>query len=440
MYSLSALGAVGTSGMYGSSFAGYKGMAADNQQKLYKSLEARLGSQEAMRYTGATKEEAEAAAASPTGTAKDARNFVQQYTRKMTELKTAASDVLNGSKRNIAATSSDTKVLEGAISWQGAAAGNYKIDVKQLASQQVNISNGFTSADANSISSGQFQIATVKNGTSTFEMDKYASYATNAEALSALAKDINSAGLGVTANTVQKDGKTSLVISSDETGESGGFNAQGSFAVSAGLTESATAAQDAKYSVDGKEYSSAGNKIQLDNYKLDVTLKSTGSANLTVGAGVKETTAGVKKLLNAYNSALAYLNDNYAKGSGVIRQMSNMLHLPISDDSLDAVGIKIAKDGTMSLDEAKFEKSLTENPELTNQLVSGSYSLAQGLDKDTTQGLSISSGKLTDGMKAPESQERQAIRAQFGGYTYGYSTYSTLLNYRSMGSLLNTLV
>lgn len=435
MYNMNALGGLGSAGTY-SAFGGYRGYAADNQKKLYNALEARLGADEARRYTGVSKEEA---SSSTSGTAGDARSFVQNYTKKMTELRGAANELLNDGSEAPSASSSNNGILEGAVTWRSASAATYEIQVSQLAAAQVNTSAGVQADGANTLSSGDFQLRTDK-GEVLFDMSDYAGYKTNREAMSALAKDINRQGLGLTASTAEKDGKISLTIRSNSTGEANAFQAEGSFAVSNGLSEASQSAQDAVYSVNGKTQSSGSNRIQLDTYKVDVTLKAEGSAKLTVGADPNKTVQKTKKLVESYNSALSFLNDNYAKGRGVLQQMSNMLHLPVSEDSLKSVGITVGKDGTMSLDENQLRKSLSESPETTREVLRGSYSLAQGLAKDAAQGMSIPSSKLTDGMRASVSDERAAIQQQFGGYTYGRSSYATLLNYRSMGALLNTLV
>lgn len=443
MYDIGALSGM-TSGLSGN-FGTYRGYAADNHAKLYQNLASRLGEDAAVKYTGVSKAEAAAAfsergSTGATGSAADARNFVQSYSKQMTALKSAASDLLNAGSSALSASSSNAKVLEGSIAYKSAASGTYQFDVAQLAQQQVNTSQQYEASGANTIAGGgELQIQSGK-GETLIDLSKYAGAATNAEAMSALAEDINKAGLGVSAQAVMKDGKVSLSLTAAETGAANGFQANGVFAVSSGLSNASQAAQDAVYQVDGKSYTSSSNKVQLDMFKVDVTLKGTGSASLTVGADAGQTADKVSKLLDTYNKSLTFLNDNYQKGSGVIRQMSNMLHLPVSEKSLNSIGINVAKDGTMSLDREKFLGAMSENPDSTREIVNGSYSLAQGLMNDANQGSAISSAKLTDGIRQEVSQEQAAIRSQFGGYSYGYSSYAMLLNYKSMGTLLNTLI
>lgn len=186
-------------------------------------------------------------------------------------------------------------------------------------------------------------------------------------------------------------------------------------------------------------------KSFVQDYTKKMTdIKSAASALVNPGKAdeTPETVAGkVETLVNAYNRGLKLLNDNYDKGSGVLNQMRNMLTLPVSEKTLNSIGVTVGKDGTMSVDKEKLTTEMKRSPESVKSLISGSYSLAQGLMKDANQGLSISSARLTDGMKTAASlTEFKNTADSFNNYSYGRNTYAAVSNYKSMGSMLNMLI
>lgn len=404
-------------------------LAAMNDMKLYQALNKRAGSSSSsVGGIGSTKP-------SSPGMSADTKSFIKQYQSHMTDMMDAANDLMSAGSKSVDASSSNTSVADADLTWKTATRAQYEIDVQQIATQQSNVSQGFEGAAANEVSSaGKFVISSSK-GEVNINLADYADKGTNQEALEAAAKDINAGKIGVNAKVVvDENNKASLQLESTDTGANNGFTVLdrvGTFATDSGLSNVSKRAQDAIYTIDNERRTSSRNTIDLDGFKLEAKLKGVGKATITVGQDMEKTTSAVEDLISAYNGALKFLNNKSDMGSGVLKQMSNMLHLPVSEDSLKRVGITVSKDGTLNLDKDKFNKKMKESPDLTNSIISGSYSLAQGIMKDAKQGMSISSQKLID--------NTQDFLSMPTGRSYSRSTFSSLLKNDSSLSMLDSL-
>jgi len=117
-------------------------------------------------------------------------------------------------------------------------------------------------------------------------------------------------------------------LQSSETGAKNVFTVSGSEGAAAGISNVATEAVDAKYSVkkDGvtRNYTSSSNKVDLEYGKITADLKKTGETSVSVGLDTDKVVSSVKELVKNYNDTLDLLNDNYSRGTGVMRQISRM--------------------------------------------------------------------------------------------------------------------
>lgn len=380
----------------------------------------------------------------------DSQSFIKKYNSSMSDLlqsanslkKTNSTSVLNDKS----AVSSDPAVLTAnkKYSWDRTNS-NFNIDVKQLAAAQTNTSaevkaSDLAAADATFVINGPNGAASIAvSATNDNGVQK-----TNQELYNDIAKQVNGANSGVNASVIEKDGKISLQLTSAKTGEENGFSVQGSFAASAGLQNITQNAQDAIYSVSqnngqAKEYTSSSNKISLDNGKIDVSLKKTGTSNVYMGVDTDKVTNAVSDLVEKYNASLKVLNDNADRGTGVMRQLSNMLHGPMSEEKMAKIGISTNKDGTLSLDKDKLAKSLKEDQNLTTDIIGGSFGLAQGLFSDARSGLTMPSNSLINNDMA-KAQEQ--VRNDSFAFTSMFSRRGAfnMMNYNAVGMMFNMLI
>ncbi len=183
-----------------------------------------------------------------------------------------------------------------------AQAGNYTLDVTQLATAQKRSSTAYDNTAA--IGSGTLSIGV---GANSFNLNVSAT-----DTLSNIAANINSASgnPGVTATVVYGAGGAQLLLSSSKTGVANGFTISASSDSSAGLgalasqlgTAGSNEAQDAKLSLDGIAISSASNSVSGAIDGVTINLAKTGSTQLTVSQDNSAATKAVQNFVSAYNS------------------------------------------------------------------------------------------------------------------------------------------
>ena len=208
--------------------------------------------------------------------------------------------------------------------------------------------------------------------------------------------------------TVEKDGVASLQLEGKETGEGKNFTVSGDkLGAAAGVENVKTESANAKYSVtaDGRttEYETDTNKVSIGYYGVSVELKKAGETTLKAGVDSGNVASALGDLVDAYNSAVKFLNDNYDRGSGVGRQLRNMISGIGSEQSLKQLGITVNKDATLSFSKSKFEANNQKNPSLTKELISGMGGVADRMFNKASSAMNVSSSSLLNGSSSQKS-------------------------------------
>ncbi len=204
-----------------------------------------------------------------------------------------------------------------------------------------------------------------------------------------LTNEINAqAGDGVTANLVRTNGELKLMLSSNETGTENAFSlsldadASATFGAPLVLKE----AQDAVIWLGGE-----GTGLELTNSSntftdlvdgVDVTLNKaqasgTDTTNVTVGADVDSSVEALQEFIDKFNETIKKLNDLTSTSSsedgtrgvlasdstarGIKSALTNTLRGEFDGHRLFEIGIEVGRDGTLSLDKAKFEEAFSDN-------------------------------------------------------------------------------
>lgn len=371
------------------------------------------------------------------------KTFLKEYQNKMTDLMEAADSLRSDNRKNLAANSSNEEILTSRLRFNSVEQGSYNIDVSQIATKQTTASDGLDAKGKNSLS-GNLQIITNGGKELNIDLSTYTNGKTNKDALEDVAKTINRAKAGINAQVVVKEGKASLELSSQGTGEKNSFLVSGSFAEKNGMTTPQQRAQDAQYTVRGpngqeKSYTSDVNTVRIDGYKIEATLKKAGSANINIGEDISKTSESMEKLVKAYNSALSFLDANAGMGSGIVRQMKNLLNMSVAEKSLKEIGISTAKDGTLSFDKTKFNEAMQKDPKKVNKLISGSFGLADSVYKDAKAGLNIPTQSLM-GNALGNSQGGGLGDITGYGSNLSLNSYRNVINYNSTMALLNMMI
>ena len=190
------------------------------------------------------------------------------------------------------------------------------------------------------------------------------------------------------------------------------------------------------------DYESYSNDIALDSYRISATLKSTGETKIGASVNIdpEKTVKAVGDLVDAYNSSIKLLNDNYGRGTGVDRQLRNLVNGLGSEKSLEKLGITVNKDATLKFDEDVLKKTMKEDPFLAKELISGSSGIANRAFSKAQAGLNVSSSSLIN-----KDIDNAQVDAMTSNPYQAFSMYSrsgayNMNNYAALGMMMNYLV
>ncbi|MGJ7501147.1 flagellar filament capping protein FliD [Variovorax sp. ZT5P49] len=341
------------------------------------------------------------------------------------------------------------------------AAGNYTIDVSQLAQAQTVITagqvdtktaigNGKITIDFGAITGGTLNATTGQYTGATFTADasqtaKSITIDPTNNTLEGIRNAINSASAGVTA-TIVNDGSGSpnrLVLTSAQTGEKSSMriSVDGDAALQNLLNndpagtqnlKQTAAAQNAKLNVNGIDVTSASNTVKEAIQGATLTLVNTGKTGLSM----KENTAGVKTAINdfvkAYNSLqstaktlTSYDADTNTAaalvGDSTLRNLQTRIRQALTTPQaggtndmkvLTEIGVAFQKDGTLAVDSDKLDKALADNLKGVANLFSSATGSTAGYGKQidamvddlNTGALKVASDGVTSTIKQLDDQ------------------------------------
>ena len=205
--------------------------------------------------------------------------------------------------------------------------------------------------------------------------------------------------LGVSATLMRGDAGEVLVLSSGTTGSdgrltidaSGGDGGLAALATSGGSMTVADPGNDAVVVVDGIARTSSSNRIDdlIDGVTLDLSKAASGTSfNLEVKSDPSTLKAGLLSMVSAYNTALSQLRTQSAAGSegvpgaalsgdaaprGITQSLRGFVSQHYAE--LSALGFETKVDGSLSLDGAKFDTMVAEDPQAVQRLFGDEGSL-----------------------------------------------------------------
>lgn len=350
----------------------------------------------------------------------------------LSSLQTSLSGLASGSSfLASSAESSDTTKVK-ATGTSGAVAGNYAIEVSQLAQSQKLVATGQADT-ATAIGTGTLTIdlGTISGGTFDSGTGKYtgASFASNGNGpyditidssnntLAGIRDAINDADIGVTATIVNDGDATNpyrLVLSSENSGadQSISMSVAGDAALSdllshdpAGtqnLSETVTA-QDANFTVDGIDITKSSNSVTdvIDGVTLDLTGTTGGSpVTVSVASDTDVAKGAVESFVEAYNTLQAEIKDQIDSGyldgeagalasDAATRQILTFIRNELNQaptgvtgnyQNLSSIGVSFERDGTLSLDQSKLAAAIEDDSSNVAELFSSADGYATRLD------------------------------------------------------------
>lgn len=427
------------SGLYGASNSYFNATNALNSLKLQQALD------KYDKRSTATNKTASSASLNT-----DTSSFLRNYNSAMTDLMSSANSLrdLNsaGITNTLTVNSSDTDVLTATKNYTLRKPETYEVSVQQLAAAQQNVSEA-VSSNAKASTDANFSIETSKGSASinVSAVNANGVQKTNRQLFNDVAKEINRQNIGVRASVeTTKDGKSTLKLTSKETGTENSFTVTGQFAQENGFDFATTAAQNAEYSVTDssgskQDFSSSSNKVDLDYGKATMTLKKAGDVTVSIGVDNNNIVDGVEDLVDKFNKALSVVSSNTDRGSGVKSQLDQMLRGIAPEKTLNLIGITKGTDGSLSLDKDKLLEKLEEDPDFFKDIVSGTRGIAEGAYRIAESAFSRSANSLigSDLKQVNQASSTDTVNlmnrfARSGAYN--------LTNFYSVGLLMNMLV
>lgn len=375
-----------------------------------------------------------------------AKKFLSRYSANYNSLSSAAQALsTKGSSSvwsNNQASSSNTDVVDVKNGYASQMEGRYEVNVRQLAQAQ---SNQSVALDSKAISTAETGTLMLNTGNQQFKLSIDPTGKTNEQVFKDVADAINANKTGLTAKVITKDGQSSLQVTGQKTGMQNEFAFSGDLAEQLGLNQVTQQAQDAIVDVTnvatGQQDTlmDSDNQVNLDSYRVSMELKDTGKSIVDFGVSADDLVSSVQKLVDSYNDTVKLLNDNNNMGTGVGRQLKNLLTPAISEKSMELLGLSYNKDGTLALDEDTLKEAYATDSDQVKDLLGGRYSVAESLSARATSALTQSSQSLVNGSAANSSSSNDI---DFVSLMNSYSRRGAynLMNYNYIGSLLNTLV
>jgi flagellar hook-associated protein 2 len=306
---------------------------------------------------------------------------------KLQALQTAAKALKTDGVLSVSTSSTNTTFA--AVAGSAATAGRYAVQVQALARAAQARSAAFTSASA-PVSGGTLNL--------TVQGTAYAITIADGTSLTDVAAQIRASGAPITATVLSDGTSTYLSLTNRDTGYP--LTGQASDALSISFTAAAGAtgqlpgfavtqtAQNAVLSVDGLSLTRQSNSVSDAIPGVTLTLKSLGAQeDLVLANDPAGTKAKLQQFITAYNDVIKLVQTQLAPtadtdrtktltGDRAVRDLQQRLQRLTSTTvsglstvrALADLGVKTARDGTLSLDDKTLSAAIARDPQAVNAL------------------------------------------------------------------------
>ncbi len=285
--------------------------------------------------------------------------------------------------------SGDTNVIDGQVDPQSAVPGDYAMEVVQLAQKPGALSNGFPDKNETQIGVGYIKFET-PDGTK----EVYINGANST--LEGVAKQINSAGVGLTAQVIEdrkdKENPFRLMVSGLSAGDDNQVTFPKIYLLDGDQDmyfEQSREAKNAKVKINGFEIELPDNKSTdlIPGVTLDLKAAAPGrEIRMSVKENLEVISGKIKSFVDAYNAALEFIQKQSKiqgsdgknprlgplGGDGMLRTVENSLRRIVLNPQLGVetpirrigeLGIEFNRNGTLNFNQDKFNKVLNANPQ-----------------------------------------------------------------------------
>jgi len=342
------------------------------------------------------------------------------------------------------ASSSDTSKVEISSTTGAAIAGAHSIAISSLATQQINISNTYSSITQSLNGGSGFDITFTDSDSSVITV----SISGGNDTPSGIVAAINSSSANVSASLLAVDAASSQfrIVLSGDTGSANSFVVNSSLADADlgfhdatngnsaldGGVYSQQLASNAAFTLNGVSLERASNNVSdaLDGVVLELKgVHSTGASQVKIDKSQSELKTKLQDLVESYNATRYALSEVSNRDStdetvggalandfAAIRQVRNVLYKAITQDSstpsgsinaLRDIGVELKSDGDLEFDEIKFDAVMaTSATDVGVMLSAGTDNQSkydtqpQGLARDIVSDLEESLTDSIDGLFA----------------------------------------
>ena len=380
----------------------------------------------------------------------------------VSDLQTAAKPMFDPSSFKLTTTGSSDPTSVSAATTSGAATGIYSVSVASLSAGQSVVSTAGQFADGTAVVGtgsltirlGTWTSSAPPGGAPTLSFAPKAGSSditipvgASENTLAAIRDKINAADAGVTAAIVTDASGARLALQSSATGAANGFRVtvaddDGDNADAAGLSRLsydpstsppqmtlAQTAANTQATINGIAVSSDSNTLSgvIDGMTFSLGKVTTQPVTVNVTRNTDSIKTMVSSFVSAYNALNGFLatethydatNKQAAllQGDSTTTGIQQQMHALVSQSTgasstfstLSSIGVRMQKDGSLTLDDAAFGNALAKLPELTKALSNVDPSVAANVGfgkrfSDWTTGLLNSGGTLpgkTDSIKS----------------------------------------
>jgi len=263
----------------------------------------------------------------------------------------------------------------------GAIPGNYSILVNQLATTELEVSDGFDDKSSTGVIAEGTLIVSYAGAATEITVDSSNS---SLSALAAAIDDIDGLSAYVL-NTGAASEPYKLVVQGEDTGEDNTIEFDTSGLEESGAVPTFTeqrAAADAEVEINGITVTDSDNSFgdAVPGLDIDIYQTNTSEENVTVGLDTEEIESNVQDIVDAYNNVISYVDAQTAYNTElgiagalvgnttvtrVVRKMASLVGAQYdSGSSLDALslmGITSNIDGSLSIDSSEFQDALDDD-------------------------------------------------------------------------------
>lgn len=289
---------------------------------------------------------------------------------------------------------SDRNIVSATAS-KDAIAGKYDIDVTQLATSSRIISGKI---DVDNIKAGELTIENEDGAVAKITVESGDSLQDIANKINEASKnglksetDSTKTNVGISASVINGQ----LVITDDKTGaRSITFKGEADTIASLGLDKEVDKGQEAIFTINGVEGTSATNTLKDNVLGLSINLYKEGTETITVGADTEKLTKAIQDFVNQYNSTMTFIEEKMSPGtvssgtdgsytttgrgplagdsslqnlySGLRKMVSDVLNVEGSDiRSISQLGVTTTDDKTsrLAFDSSKLLDEFAKDPE-----------------------------------------------------------------------------